>query len=226
MLKVVTTTLFFSLFTCAAWAQDTTTTQAQSNGPKSEELNKAAQTVQDMTSSSQIPQQLLSQAQCIGVIPKMTKGGLIAGAEHGSGVLSCRNQQNWSAPAFFSISGGSVGLQAGLQESEIVLLLNQQGEEYLMKGNFQLGAEAVAAGPTSGTSGSIGWKAPVMSYAKSKGAYAGVNLAGSTIRIENDQIHKVYGSNTTGQQVLNGSVQTPPQAQQFISALQTATQAR
>ena len=221
MVKTLTTVAFFALFTCAAWAQNNET-----SGPKSEELNKAAQTVQDLTSSNQIPQQLLSQAQCIGVIPSMTKGGLIAGGEHGSGVVSCRNGQSWSAPAFFSISGGSVGLQAGLQKSEIVLLMNDQGKQYVMNDNFQLGAEAVAAGPTSGTGGSIGWKAPVMSYAKSKGAYAGINLAGSTIRLENDQIHKVYGSNTTAQQVLNGSVQPPSQAQPFISALQIATQTR
>lgn len=202
--------------------------QTQNNeksGPKGEELNKAAETVQDMSSTSQIPKQLLDQAQCIGVIPKMTKGGFIAGGEHGSGVVSCRNASSWSAPAFFSISGGSVGLQAGLEKSEIVLLMNQQGQEYLMKGNFQLGAEAVAAGPTSGASGSVGWKAPVLSYAKSKGAYAGANIAGSTIQMDNGAIRQVYGSNATAQQVLNGSVQPPAQAQQFISALQTTTQA-
>ncbi len=221
MFKAVTTAAFFALLTFTAWAQSN-----DNSGPKSDELNKAAQTVQDLTSSSQIPKQLLDEAKCIGVIPKMTKGGFIAGGEHGSGVVSCRNAQSWSAPVFFSISGGSVGLQAGLQKSEIVLLMNDKGEQYLMNNNFQLGAEAVAAGPTAGTSGSIGWKAPVMSYAKSKGAYAGVNLAGSTINIDNDSIHKVYGSNSTAQQVLNGSVQTPPQAQQFISALQTATSAQ
>lgn len=213
MVKVTTVAAFFALSTCAAWAQN------ENSGPKSEELNKAAETVQQMTSSNEIPPQLLNEAKCIGVIPKMTKGGLIAGGEHGSGVVSCRSTQGWTAPAFFSISGGSVGLQAGLQKSEIVMLMNEQGEQYLMKGNFQLGAEAVAAGPTSGAAGSIGWKAPVLSYAKSKGAYAGVNLAGSTIQLDNDSIHKVYTSTTTAQQVLNGSVQPPPQAQQFLSAL-------
>jgi SH3 domain-containing YSC84-like protein 1 len=226
MLKVVTSAAFFALFTCTAWAQgnaSTTSAQNENSGPKSEELNKAAQTVQDLTSSNQIPQQLLSQAKCIGVIPSMTKGGFIAGGEHGSGVVSCRTANAWSAPAFFSISGGSFGLQAGLEKSEIVLLMNDQGRQYMTQSNFQLGAEAVAAGPTSGASGAVGWKAPVLSYAKSKGAYAGVNLAGSTIHLDNDAIHHVYGSNATADQVLNGSVQPPAQAQQFISALQTAT---
>jgi len=102
--------------------------------------------------------------------------------------------------------------------------MNQQGEQYLMNDNFQLGAEAVAAGPTSGTSGSVGWKAPVLSYAKSKGAYAGINLAGSTITIDHDTDRNVYGSGATTQQVLNGKVQTPPQAQQFVAAVRRTTQ--
>lgn len=225
MVKVMTTAAFFALFACAAWARNNpTTAQNENSGPKSEELNKAAQTIQDMTSSSQIPRQLLDQARCIGVIPKMTKGGFIAGGEHGSGVVSCRTASAWSAPAFFNISGGSFGLQAGLEKSEIVMLMNDQGKQYLTQSNFQLGAEAVAAGPTSGASGTVGWKAPVLSYAKSKGAYAGVNLAGSTIHLDNDAIHQVYGSTATSEQVLNGSVQPPAQAQQFISALQTVTQ--
>jgi SH3 domain-containing YSC84-like protein 1 len=219
MFKAVTIAAFFALFTCAAWAQS-------NSEAKSDELNKAATTVQDLTSSTQIPKQLLNEAKCIGVIPKMTKGGFIAGGEHGSGVVSCRTASGWSAPAFFSISGGSVGFQAGLEKSEIVLLMNDQGKQYVTQNNFQLGAEAVAAGPTSGASGSVGWKAPVMSYAKSKGAYAGVNLAGSTIHLDNDAIHQVYGSSTTADQVLNGSVQPPAQAQQFTSALQTATSTR
>lgn len=222
--KIITTAAFFALFTCAAWVPSAHAARSKSDSDtKKDELNKAAETVQQMTSTTEIPKQLLSEAKCIGVIPKMTKGGFIAGGEHGSGVVSCRNGQGWSAPAFFSISGGSVGLQAGLQKSEIVLLMNEKGEQYLTSGNFQLGAEAVAAGPTSGTGGSIGWKAPVMSYAKSKGVYAGINLAGSTITIDNDTIHKLYGSNATVEQVLNGSESMPQQAQPFISALQTAT---
>ena len=211
--KVVTTAALFGLFACGVWAGGSDTTA------KSDELNQAAQTMQQMTSSTEIPKTLMDQANCIGVIPKLTKGGFIAGAEHGSGVVSCRTGNGWSAPAFFSISGGSVGFQAGLENSQIVLLMNDKGKQYVMNDNFQLGAEAVAAGPTSGTSGSVGWKAPILSYAKSKGAYAGVNLAGSTIKLDNDSIHKVYGSDVSAEQVLNASVQPPADARPFISAL-------
>ena len=222
MLKVMTTAAFFALFTCAGWAR-TAPKNNETSGAQNQELNKATQVLEDMTASQQIPQQLLSQAECVGVIPQMTKGGFIAGAEHGNGVVSCRTGSSWSAPAFFSITGGSVGFQAGLEQSQIVLLMNQQGKQYLMNDNFQLGAEAVAAGPTSGTSGSVGWKAPVLSYAKSKGAYAGINLAGSTIKVDNSANHDVYGSNATIQQVLNGNEQAPPQAQQFMAAVRKST---
>jgi len=224
MFKIMTAAAFLTLFTCAGWARSSPTPKDEKSGAKSEELSKATQILEEMTSSDQIPKPLLTQAQCVGVIPEMTKGGFIAGAEHGGGVVSCRNGSGWSAPAFFSISGGSVGFQAGLEKSQIVLLMNQQGEQYLMNDNFQLGAEAVAAGPTSGTSGSVGWKAPVLSYAKSKGAYAGINLAGSTITIDHDTDRNVYGSGATTQQVLNGKVQTPPQAQQFVAAVRRTTQ--
>src|ERR1700752_4369924 len=107
MLKVVTSAAFFALFTCTAWAQgnaSTTSAQNENSGPKSEELNKAAQTVQDLTSSNQIPQQLLSQAKCIAATPSTTRGGFIAGGKPGSGAVTCRTANAWSAPAFFSIS--------------------------------------------------------------------------------------------------------------------------
>jgi lipid-binding SYLF domain-containing protein len=211
------------LLTCAGWARTAPKNDANS-GAKNEELSKATQILEEMTASNQIPDPLLTQAQCVGVIPEMTKGGFIAGAEHGNGVVSCRSGQGWSAPAFFSISGGSVGFQAGLEKSQIVLLMNQQGEQYFTGDNFQLGAEAVAAGPTSGTSGSVGWKAPILSYAKSKGAYAGINLAGSTIKLDKDAIHEVYGSDTTTKQVLNGGVKTPPQAEQFVATVRKSAQ--
>src|SRR5690349_15385445 len=179
MVKIVTSMALFALCSSVAWASSPypgRNARPDEDSKTKEEFNKAAQTLQEMISSNQIPKELLDQAQCIGVIPKMTKGGFIAGGQHGSGVVSCRTGQGWSAPAFFSISGGSVGLQAGLENSEIVMLFNEQGKQSLMNGNFQLGAEAVAAGPTSGASGSVGWKAPVLTYAKSKGAYAGLNL--------------------------------------------------
>src|SRR5262249_42730353 len=170
-------------FTCMSWAVDA-----------AKEMNAAAQVVQDMTKSNQIPASLLSRAKCIAVIPRLTKAGFIVGGEHGNGVVSCRTSSGWSAPAFITMGGGSIGLQAGGEHQDIVLLLNEQGERELSGGHWDLGAEAVAAGPTGASAGrteSTGWKAPVLSYAHSSGAYAGANLEGSKLNADQDTMHNI-----------------------------------
>jgi len=187
------------------------------------EMDAAAQVVQNMTKSNQIPPSLLNRAKCIGVIPRLTKAGLIVGGEHGNGVISCRTSSGWSAPAFITLSGGSVGLQAGGEHQDIVLLMNDQGEKELSSGHWDLGAEAVAAGPSGTSAGrteSTGWKAPVLSYAHSSGAYAGANLEGSKLHADQDTMHNLYGKNASLQSVLSGQGQPPASAQPFLSALQ------
>lgn len=189
------------------------------------QLDAAAQVVQNMTSSNQIPASLLDQSKCIAVVPRLTKGGLIVGGEHGNGVVSCRTASGWSAPGFITITGGSVGLQAGAEHQDIVLLMNNRGEQELKNGHWDLGAEAVAAGPTGASAGrseSTGWKAPVLSYAHSSGAYAGANLQGSKISVDQDTIHNVYGESASFQSILEGQVQPPASAQRFLSALPSA----
>ena len=186
------------------------------------ELDAAAQVVQNMTSSKQIPSSVLGEAKCIAVVPRLTKGGLIIGGEHGNGVVSCRTSSGWSAPAFITITGGSVGLQAGAEHQDIVLLMNDRGEQELKQGHWDLGAEAVAAGPTGASaerSETTGWKAPVLSYSHSSGAYAGANLQGSKIGVDQDLIHNVYGESASFQGILEGQVQPPTAAQRFLAAL-------
>jgi len=187
-------------------------------------LDAATQTVQSMTTGAKaIPSSLLHAAKCIAVVPKLAKAGLIVGGEHGNGVVSCRTANGWSAPAFIAITGGSVGLQAGGEHQEIVLLMNNQGKQELINGHWDLGAEAVAAGPTGDSAGvaeSTGWKAPVLSYAHSSGAYAGANLQGSKIDLDQDANHNLYGKSASIQSILEGQVQTPEAAQQFLSALE------
>jgi lipid-binding SYLF domain-containing protein len=180
--------------------------------------------MQNMTSSHELPSSLLDQAQCIAVIPRLTKGGLVVGGEHGNGVVSCRSASGWSAPAFITMSGGSVGLQAGAEHQDIVLLMNSQGEQELKNGHWDLGAEAVAAGPTggTGTAQNTGWKAPVLSYSNSKGAFAGADIGGSKISADQDMIHNLYGENASFQTILDGQVPAPAAAQQFLSALPQA----
>jgi SH3 domain-containing YSC84-like protein 1 len=211
MKKVLFLAAFVAVFTWTSWAADA-----------ARELDAAAQVVQNMTSSNQIPASLLNQAKCIAVVPGLTKAGFIVGGEHGNGVVSCRTGTGWSAPAFITMSGGSIGLQAGGEHQDIVLLMNNQGEQELRNGHWDLGAEAVAAGPTGASaerSESTSWKAPVLSYAHSSGAYAGANLQGSKIKADQDTIHNIYGQNASFQSILDGQVQTPASAQQFLSAL-------
>jgi lipid-binding SYLF domain-containing protein len=210
------TLVLVPLSALALWAVDNTKV-----------LDAATQTVQSMTTgATAIPSSLLRDTKCIAVIPKLTKAGFIVGGEHGNGVVSCRTESGWSAPAFITITGGSVGLQAGGEHQEIVLLMNNQGKQELINGHWDLGAEAVAAGPTGDSAGvaqSTGWKAPVLSYAHSSGAYAGANLQGSKIDLDQDANHNLYGSSTSIQSILDGQAPAPETVQQFLSALEHAT---
>lgn len=187
-------------------------------------LAAATQTVQGMTTgTNSVPISLLRATRCIAVIPQLTKAGFIVGGEHGNGVVTCRTASGWSAPAFITMSGGSVGLQAGAVHQEIVLLMNDQGKQELTNGHWDLGAEAVAAGPTGDSAGaaqSTGWKAPVLSYSHSSGAYAGANLQGSKIDLDEDANHNLYGQEVTVQAILDGKTPAPEAAQQFLSALE------
>jgi lipid-binding SYLF domain-containing protein len=211
MRRLALVVVFVVAFTWSSWAADA-----------AKELDAATQVVQDMASSNQIPASLLSHSKCITVIPGLTKAGFIVGGKHGNGVVSCRTNAGWSAPAFISISGGSVGLQAGGEHQDVVLLMNDQGAQELRNGHWDLGAEAVAAGPTGASAGrseSTGWKAPVLSYVHSSGAYAGANLEGSKISVDQDTMHNIYGQSASFQAILDGQVQPPALAQKFLAAL-------
>lgn len=211
MRRVLSLLILIPLCALALWAVDA-----------SKVLDAAAQTVQSMSSgTNSIPASLLHEAKCVAVVPKLTKGGFIVGGEHGNGVVSCRTASGWSAPAFIHVTGGSVGLQAGGEHQEIVLLMNDQGKQQLTSGHWDLGAEAVAAGPTSSAGGTAntGWKAPVLSYAHSSGAFAGADLGGSKIDVDQDMDHNLYGQTSSITSILDGQVQSTTAAQQFTSAL-------
>lgn len=211
MRKSLPFAVLVAMFGCLAWAAD---------APK--ELEAAIQVMQHMSSSNEVPSLLLKQARCIAVIPKLTKAGFIVGGKHGNGVVSCRTRSGWSAPAFISMSGGSIGLQAGAEHQDILLLMNTQGEQELKNGHWELRGEAAAAGPSGGTGAeaATGWKAPVLSYSNSSGAFAGADVGGSKIGADEDAIHKVYGESVTFQTLLNGQAQPPASAQRFLSELQ------
>src|SRR5712671_5140829 len=156
---------------------------------KAEDRIKAAGTVLDEIESAPdqgIPEEVLGSAECVAVVPTLLKGGFIVGARYGRGVASCRTAKGWSAPAFFTIKGGSFGLQIGAQAVDLVMLImNDDGMKNLLNSQFKLGADAsVAAGPVGRhAAADTDWKlkAQVLSYSRARGLFAGLELSGAAI---------------------------------------------
>ena len=145
-----------------------------------------------------IPEEVLSGAKCIVVVPHLVKGGFVFGAEHGRGIASCRTPGGWSAPAFVSIGGGSWGLQIGVEGVDLVMLImNDQGFQHLLSSKFQLSGDASASAGPVGRHASAGtdWKLniEILSYSRSRGAFAGITLNGAVVEQDNDSTRAIYG---------------------------------
>jgi len=176
-----------------------------------------------------IPEEVLSGAKCILVVPDLIKGGFIFGGKHGRGVASCRTSVGWSAPAFVSVGGGSWGLQIGVEGVDLVMLvMNEQGFQHLLSSKFELTGEgSVAAGPV-GRHASAGtdWKmnTEMLTYSRSKGVFAGLTLEGAVVEEDNDSTHAIYGKNTAFRTILDGKTSTPKSAEAFVHAVSEAGQ--
>jgi len=174
-----------------------------------------------------IPEEVLEKAKCIAVVPHMVKGGFVVGAEHGRGVASCRTGHGWSAPAFFAITGGSWGLQIGVEGVDLVMVIqNDKGMQQLLSSKFQLGGDAsAAAGPVGRhASANTDWKmdAEVLTYSRAKGAFAGLDLTGAAIRQDDDSMKAVYGPDVNQRSVLDGQVKATPAAATFLASIRGA----
>ena len=155
----------------------------------------------------------------------MKKGGFIVGGKYGRGFASCRNDRGgWTAPAGMKIEGGSFGLQIGGEGSDVIILvMNKSGMEKLLKSKFTLGGDAsVAAGPV-GREGDAQtdalMHAEMLTWAKSKGAFAGVSLDGSTMRPDDEANKELYGEKATNPDILAGKFPVPAEAKSFVTAL-------
>jgi lipid-binding SYLF domain-containing protein len=198
------------------------------------ELTEASQIIQEMTgpqSRAGIPNDVLRDSKCIAVIPKLLKAGLGIGGEHGNGVATCKLQNgHWSAPAPFSMSGGSFGLQIGGEEvGYIMLAMTNDGMQALMSGHFKVGAGVnAAAGPVGrDASASAGWRgAALLSYSRAKGAYAGATLNGTELNQDHDATKQLYGQEVRFDSILNGQVHVSDQsaATQFIHTVNHAVE--
>jgi len=191
-------------------------------------LNKSAAALTDLRNAADngIPEQIWSKAECIVVIPSLKKAGFIVGGEFGNGVMSCKQGNKWGPPVFMELTKGSAGFQVGVQSTELVLVvMNQSGVEKLLKNQVTLGADAsVAAGPV-GRSASAAtdaqMTAEMLSYSRTKGLFAGIDLSGGTLKPDDSVNARAYGPSVSARDIAMGttSVQVPAEAKGFSDAL-------
>jgi lipid-binding SYLF domain-containing protein len=174
-----------------------------------------------------IPEEVLEHAKCVAVVPHLLKGGFVFGAENGRGVATCRTADGWSAPIFFAITGGSWGLQIGVEGIDLVMIIqNERGMKQLLSSKFELGADAsAAAGPVGRhASADTDWKmdAEILTYSRARGAFAGLTLNGASIRRDDDSTEAIYGHDVSNARILNGEVAMPGAAHSFLNAVRGA----
>ena len=171
-----------------------------------------------------IPLDLMARAQCIAVVPGVKEGAFGVGAKYGKGFFSCRKGTDWSAPAAIRIEGGTVGFQIGAIESDLILLvMNRKGAERLLTTKFTLGGEGEAAigplGRTSTAQTDVSLRAEILSWSRSRGAFAGISLQGATLRQDVDDNRDIYGTALTNKQIVYGAIAWPGEASEFHSLL-------
>jgi lipid-binding SYLF domain-containing protein len=191
-------------------------------------LDASADTLSEMMRASDhgIPQDLLDKAKCVVVVPGMKKAGFIFGAKYGRGFATCRREggSGWSAPAAMQVEGGSFGFQIGASETDVALLvMNDGGMKHLLSDKFTLGGEAaVAAGPLGRDAAAqtdAEMHAEMLSYSRSRGLFAGLSLEGATLAPDPDTNRELYGHDVTNREILTGDFKTPAVARKFERAL-------
>jgi lipid-binding SYLF domain-containing protein len=184
-----------------------------------ERLQSGATVIKEIMSApdSGVPEEVINNAKCIAVIPSMLKAAFGVGGAYGKGVASCRTDKGWSAPAFFSLRGGSFGFQIGGQAADIVMLImNDEGMNNLLESKFKLGADAsVAAGPVGRhADASTDWKmrAQVLTYSRTRGIFAGISLNGAVLTQHKDDTRDFYGRMVPFRTILRGNIASPKEA--------------
>jgi lipid-binding SYLF domain-containing protein len=174
-----------------------------------------------------IPHALRVRARCVAVIPSLVRAGLVVGARHGDGVVTCRTGAGWSGPLFVSVNGGSAGAQVGVESSDVILLvMTDRGMTRLFQSSFSLGADAsVAAGPVgegsqAGTDASL--TAEILSYARSRGLFAGAELSGTAVKQDESAVASLYGPAADSHAILAGEVAVPTEASSFLARIASA----
>lgn len=200
---------------------------ADSNDSKLvERLNAASQVITEIESipASAIPSSIMAKATCVAVIPGYKKAAFVFGGSYGQGVVTCRTNHGWSAPAFIQMAGGSWGLQIGGQSTDLVLIaVNKRGMEDLLKTKFKIGGDAAAsAGPVgrnAAAATNLTLKSELLTYSRSQGIFAGIDLNGAVVNQNTNDTRTFYGHDVPFQTILDGKVPTPPSARKFVATV-------
>lgn len=242
---LATITAALLLLACSAWAatppNDSSGRQSadqNSNSQNQTDIEKRIQNAADVldqimgVKENAIPDKIMQNAECVAVVPSMVKVALGFGGSHGKGVATCRTAQGWSAPAPFVITGGSWGLQIGGEAVDLVMVvMNQKGMDALLSSKFKIGGDAsAAAGPVGRTAAAdtdLKMKASILTYSRSRGVFAGIDLSGARVSQDRDETHVLYGKMVPFSEILSGKVPAPNGSEPFLAAVRKyAAQAR
>jgi lipid-binding SYLF domain-containing protein len=188
----------------------------------------AAQVLEEVmgTPEKGIPLDLMQKAHCIVIVPGVKKVGFIVGGRYGKGVVSCRGAggKGWTGPSTVRIEGGSVGLQIGGSETDVILqVMNERGADRLLSSRFRVGADAaVAAGPVGREASAqtdITMRAEILAWSRSRGVFAGISLQGSTLRVDGGENEELYGREISNKEIVSGAVKSPAAAEGLMEAL-------
>jgi lipid-binding SYLF domain-containing protein len=211
---------------CLAATLTSVASAASDKAKLQERIRDATEVVHELmaTPDKGIPLRVAAKARCVLVVPGYKKGAFIVGAQYGQGLASCRTGHGWSAPAFVQITGASFGLQAGGQSTDLVLVgVNRKSADDLLKEKIKLGGDiAAAAGPVGRNSQaaiSALANAEFLSYSRSRGLFAGIDLTGDYVNQNKEDTRTFYGKEIEYKTILLGKVPTPPSARPFVAAV-------
>jgi lipid-binding SYLF domain-containing protein len=206
---------------------------ARASSTRQDDVNRveeAAGVFQEImaTPDKAIPQDLLDSAKCLAIIPAEKKFAFVVGGNYGKGLVTCRTDKGWSAPLFLTVSGGSVGFQIGGSSTDLILVFRgKRGLEKLLSNKFQIGGDATAAAGPVGRNAAAGTDvslhAQILTYSRSRGAFAGISLNGAVVQPDDNGNAAMYGHESNQENILTGKVAVPQEATPLIVAVSKGT---
>jgi lipid-binding SYLF domain-containing protein len=211
---------------CAVTLVSSQSFAADSRSAMNARLDAASRVIQEIQSipAKAIPDWLVSKAVCVAVVPSYKKAAFVVGGSYGQGVVTCRTRHGWSAPAFIQLTGGSFGFQIGGQSTDLVLVAtNHGGMQSLLKSKFKIGGDAAAsAGPVGRNAAAdtnLYLKSELLTYSRSQGLFAGIDLNGTVVHQNTDDTRAYYGHDVPFEQILDGNVPVPPGSRHFVETV-------